>query len=124
MRELRVGPAAAKISPSRGGWPAPAGAREPLQGGSISRPATTTTRDADNTLNLGAQNTHEQAESIGARKLVARPVVEYSPNSSPSVPGSARRARNVGGRLRRTHEQAQQQGATQNTPGSGKNISG
>jgi len=33
--------------------------------------------------------------SMGAKKLVARPVVEYSPKSSPSVPGSAMRAKKV-----------------------------
>ena len=63
--------------------------------------------------------------SIGARKLVARPVVEYRPNSSPSVPGSARRARKVrdadcAGPTNRHSSRAH----TQNTPGSGKNSNG
>ena len=64
-------------------------------------------------------------KSIGARKLVARPVVEYRPNSSPSVPGSARRARNVreadcAGPTNRQSSRPH----TQNTGGSGKKSRG
>ena len=56
---------------------------------------------------------------------MARPVVEYKPNSSPSVPGSAIRARNVrdadcAGPTNRHSTSAH----TQNVPGYGNSSSG